>query len=311
MWWLIPVIIVVSVLLIIAIIIFLVVKGSFYSPNHYQKVTGNRPTDPKYKDALEVVSDYITALENEPCEDVYITSFDKKKLHARYYHYKDNGNVAILFHGYRATSIRDFSGGFWIFKKLGYNILLVDQRAHGLSKGHIITMGIKERKDAKSWAEYSGNKYPNSNIALVGISMGATTVLMASVLNLPKQVKCVLADCPYAYPRDICRKVCKEDIKIPLVLGWPFLYLGSRIMGFNLNSINLNEEIKNVKLPCLIIHGEKDGFVPPKMSKGIYENNKEFVQRYTFPNATHGMSFIIDKNRYEKLVVDFLSQHMK
>ena len=75
--------------------------------------------------------------------------------------------------------------------------------------------------------------------------------------------------------------------------------------------MTIKDEIKKVNLPVLIIHGEKDGFVPPAMSKVIEEGNPKIVQRYVFPEAFHGTSFLVDKQRYTQLIKDFTNQYVK
>lgn len=59
-----------------------------------------------------------------------------------------------MFHGYRSGAERDFSGGLPFGIESGFNVLLVDQRAHGKSGGRCLTFGIKERHDCLSWVEY-------------------------------------------------------------------------------------------------------------------------------------------------------------
>ena len=73
----------------------------------------------------------IEKLEKLPCEWVSTRSQEGYKLAGRYYHQQDGAPLMIFFHGYRSPALRDFCGGFWIYREQGYNILVVDQRAHG------------------------------------------------------------------------------------------------------------------------------------------------------------------------------------
>lgn len=80
-------------------------------------------------------------------------------------------------------------GGYTLCTALGYNVLLPDQRAHGYSGGHTITMGVKERYDARDWTVWARSRFgPEVPIFLMGVSMGAATVLLAAGLNLPDNV---------------------------------------------------------------------------------------------------------------------------
>ena len=80
------------------------------------------------------------ALARDRFEPVHITAQDGTPLAARYYHHADGAPLAIIFHGYRGYATRDGLGGYTLCTALGYNVLLPDQRAHGYSGGHTITM---------------------------------------------------------------------------------------------------------------------------------------------------------------------------
>ena len=70
-----------------------------------------------------------------------------------------------------------------------------------------LTFGIKERYDCVYWCEYMSENYPEiEEIILNGISMGATTILLASEFNLPSKVKGIVADCGFTSPKDIVSK---------------------------------------------------------------------------------------------------------
>ena len=254
------------------------------------------------------VKDWIQTLRERKCEFVNITaSCDGTLLSARYYHQKDGAPIAILCHGYRGSAFRDFCGGHKMCYEMGHNILLIDQRAHGKSGGNTITFGIKERYDVLDWTKYIADRFPESQMVLYGISMGGATVLLASELDLPKQVKGIFADCPFSSPRDILKNTVK-NMPFPKNLGYPFLFSAARLFGnFKLTKINCADSVKNAKIPILIIHGEEDDFVPCEMSRKIAENNPN-VTLETFKNATHGVSFMEDTDRYIKIVNDFCNK---
>lgn len=243
-----------------------------------------------------------------PYEDIYIKSYDGLKLHARYYHARDGAPIAIQFHGYKSMSVRDFSGGAYECIRMEHNLLLVDQRAHGESEGNVISFGIKERFDCRSWVNYATERFGSgAQIILYGISMGAATVLMASELELPKTVIGIVADCPYSSPGAIIKKVCR-DIHLPPVIFYPFIKIGARLFGgFNLDDASPKEAVKNTKIPILLIHGEGDNFVPCSMSDEIAEANAA-ISYLKISEATHGLSFLYDYESYMKTLREFLKK---
>ena len=291
----------ITLLLIILLISYLTYRKAFYSPLNKRSTTHLLPDTPQYRKANPVIRKLIDEMEKVPYEQVYITSYDGTKLAAKYYHISDSAPLQIQFHGYRSTAIRDFSGGFQLAQKMGRNTLVVDQRANGKSGGTTITFGIKEKYDCLEWIKYAVDRFGNIPIMLTGVSMGGATVLMASELDLPENVKCIVSDCPYTSPYEIIAGECKK-MGIPPKLGMPFVCLGARIIGnLKLSGEGAEKAVKNTKVPILLVHGEEDDFVPFEMGKRIYEANPEMITFEAYPNAAHGISFIVDTERYEKL----------
>ncbi len=261
--------------------------------------------DQTYQKVCQMIDD----VKKEPYEKVSIKGYDGLILNARYYHSSDNAPLEIVFHGYKSINYRDFCGGFKVAKKLGHNILLIEQRGHGDSKSNKITFGVKEKKDCVSWCKYALDKFGNNiDIILVGISMGAATVLMASELDLPQNVKGIIADCPYSSPKDIILKVCK-DMKIPVFLAYPFIAIGTILFtNIRFNSKGAKDAVKNTDIPILLIHGTSDDFVPSQMSRMIYENAKPYKELHLFEGAGHGASFLVDENKYNCAVINYCNK---
>lgn len=280
----------------------------FFSPQGTQEDHYSLPVGEQYDKYREKMTGYIDDFLSLDCEIVEIVSREGLLLRGRYYHLNDSAPVDICFHGYRGTGVRDFCGGSRIMMKMGHNVLLVDQRAHGESQGHSIGFGITERYDCLSWVDYAICRFgEDREINLIGVSMGAATVLMAAGLDLPENVRHIIADCPYNAPADIIMKVGR-DMKLPMSLVYPFIKLGALVFGhFNPESADCVRAVKDAKMPILLIHGEDDRFVPCEMSAVIQKANPRLIHRVTFPDAAHGISYIVDKERYEALVREFFN----
>ena len=282
-------------------------KVAFYAPKEHRASADEPMSGSQYEAVADHIARISGIMQRIPFEEIVISADDGTKLYGRYYHWKDNAPIEILFHGYRSHPYRDCSGGHALARKMGFNILVVDQRAHGSSESATITFGIKERLDCLAWIAHLNRRFGSENpIILSGLSMGAATVLMASGLDLPDNVACIMADSPYSSPVAIIQKVCKDD-GYPVTLCTPFLYLGARIFGnFRLGSCTAKEAVRESQVPILLIHGEDDRFVPCDMSLEIAANCVSPVEVATFPGAGHGLSYMTDPLRYEKTVADFL-----
>ena len=241
-----------------------------------------------------------------PYEEVWCTARDGCRLYGRYYHAADGAPLHIQFHGWRSAAVHDFGGGHKMARRMGHNILLVDQRAHGKSEGHTLSFGLRERYDCADWAFWAAEQFPTSPILLSGISMGAATVLMAADLPLPPQVVGIMADCPYDSPAHILEKACR-DRGIPLWLGMPLVRLGAVLFGgFRLTKRGAVDAVANTTLPILLVHGEEDDFVPCDMSRRIAAACASRLFFLTVPKAGHGSSFLVDTEGYKRAVNEFL-----
>lgn len=280
-------------------------RYGFYSPRGTQ-TDDHQILIPMTKEQRENSIRMIDKLIARPYEHVYIQSYDGLKLAGRYYHVLDGAPLAILCHGYRGTPSRDFCGGADICLSRGMNVLLIEERAHCSSEGHTITFGVKERFDVLDWANYAVERFGTDvKILLVGISMGGGTVLMASELELPTNVRGIIADCPFTSPSEMIMEFGQAK-KLPMKVAYPLAEMAVRVFGgFSLTDADAVAAVKNTKVPILIMHGEADGLVPCEMSRRIMEANPAKVERHTFPGANHGLSYITDKPRYTRLVQEF------
>lgn len=297
----------IAFLTIIILAAFFIYRTAFYSPRS-KRADPFAPTDGQaYEAYRDAILKATRIMDQYPYEPVWITSYDGKKLFARYYHMDDNAPLEIICHGYRSSALRDSSGGHALSRRLKLNTLVIDQRSHGKSDGIAITFGVKERYDCLAWIRYVNNRFGNNKpIILSGLSMGAATVLMAAGLPLPDNVQCIIADSPYSSPCGIIEKVC-ADLHYPRKLVKPFLLLSARLFGgFRLTESSAIESVKHTSLPILLIHGEADDFVPAQMSQEIYASAPDRIELHLFPGAGHGLACMSDPLRYRRIVWQFL-----
>ncbi len=259
-----------------------------------------------------VLDEAIAAYEKAAFEKVSIVSHDGLKLTGRYYHVKDGAPLEIQCHGYKGNATRDFCGHWKIAKEAGRNVLLIDERCHGESEGHTITFGILERQDVLKWIQYANKRFGNVPILLSGVSMGAATVLMTAEMDLPANVKGILADCPYDAPKNIIQKVLETDMGLPAKLVYPLILLGGQLYGkFNLEEASPVTAVKNTNVPILLIHGDDDRFVPYKMSCEIHKAAPEKIEFHTIHNAGHAMNYVTAPEQYTRIVHAFTDKYLK
>jgi len=295
--------------LLFLLISYLAYRRAFHSTPDPNADFYRVPSDDQYGPYRERMISLIGKLDNTPYESVSIVSYDGLVLHARYYHVADGAPIHIKCHGYRSAGVRDICAGCQIANDLGHNSLVIDQRAHTKSQGKVISFGINERYDCLSWVNYLIDRFgKDTKIILAGVSMGAATVLMASGLDLPENVVCVFADCPYSSPWGIIKKVC-GDMGLPKKLCFPFAWTAARLFGkFDLLECSAISEVKKSRVPILIIHGEDDRFVPCEMSREIAKSNPDAVTLVTIPDAGHVLCYFVQSDYYHKVTCEFIKK---
>ena len=280
---------------------------AFYAPRKKAVNTDeiSIPEGDIYEPFREQMISWVKEARALPHEEVSITSFDGLKLYGKYYEYAPGAPIELMVHGYRGCAERDMCGGVQRCFALGRSALIVDQRASGTSDGHIITFGVKESRDCLRWVQFINEQFgPDQKIILTGISMGASTVLMASGKDLPENVVGVLADCGFTSAEEIIQKVIRQ-LKLPGFL-LPLIKFGARLFGhFRLEDASAVEAVKQCKIPVIFFHGEADDYVPCDMSKQNYEACASKKRICTIPNAGHGLSYPAAPEVYLRALKEF------
>ncbi len=244
----------------------------------------------------------------QPHEDVYKRSGDGLQLHATYFPQEDEKKIVICFHGYTSQGMSDYIGLSDYYLKRGYSMLLVDERAHGQSEGEYIGFGCLDRVDACAWIDWVIKRCGEDTVIyLHGISMGGATVLMAGGLNLPKQVKGIIADCAFTSPKYVFTHVLHSMYHLP---AFPMIqitdWMNQKKAGYGLDECNAAREVRKAKIPILLIHGDADTFVPCSMCDEIAENCASDTTKLIIKGAAHAESYYKDMESYENALNKFL-----
>ena len=236
---------------------------------------------------------------------------DGVKLHGLWIPAENSRGTILMAHGYRSTMLLDFHLPFQLFHRLGFDILVPQQRTHGHSGGKYITFGIKESTDMQRWIRFHNDHLSQKPMILYGISMGASTMLYLADRVLPANVKGIIADCPFTSPREIITHVYKSVLRVPPVLSVWVAGLFARVFAdFSLDACDTRRSLAHSRLPILLIHGEADNFVPSRMSREAYNACSSKKDLLIVENADHGLSYLFDGISYAAHVIDFLKENI-
>ncbi len=242
-------------------------------------------------------------------DDDYIESYDGLKLHAlRITNHPEHHKYIVVVHGYH-SSASYMMDELYRFDQMGYNLLAPDLRACGLSQGRYTGFGWPEHYDLISWINHLLRIDPDAEIALYGVSLGASTIMYAVGDYLPPNVKCAIEDCGFSDIREVlARKVTQESGGVP---GGAFmrgvdLYV-SYFLHYSMYDVSVTRQLAQSRTPMLFIHGEADQLVPSSMVYECYyacESEKELL---VIPEAGHCAA--CTSELYEPALKAFLEKH--
>lgn len=295
------------VLLVIIIICLFLIKETFVRNDKLDTT----PAWYEYINANQEGREYIYS--SNP-EDLYINSFDNLKLHALFINNNTNKTI-ICVHGYKAKDgLYDFGMSAKFLNSLGYNLLFVDNRAHGLSQGKYIGFGVLDSIDVNSWVDYLVANMNQETIILYGMSMGAATVLNTDSSPSDSSpdsspVKAIIADCGFASGYDEVAYQIKKMYHLPSFPLVPISNILLKLLAkYSLKDKEAYKSIKNYKNSLLIIHGSRDHFVPTSDAYKIFDNATCHKKILIVPGASHAKSYLKDTELYEQTIKEFLDE---
>lgn len=263
---------------------------------------------PEMGDFLKLRIKAAAQLGRQPCETYELKAQDGTILVGHWLACESAKRIVIAMHGWRSSWTRDFGLVADFLHENGCHVLFVEQRGQNNSGGDHMGFGLTERYDCRDWIDWvNEQKGGTLPIYLYGISMGASTVLMTAGFPELKNVHGIIADCGYTSPHEIWKHVVNNNLhlnyndwisKIADDICREKIQFGSR-------DYSCLVALENNKIPVLFIHGTDDDFVPIEMT---YENYKACTapkRLLVVPGAGHGMSYAIDRLRYEAALTDF------
>ncbi len=262
----------------------------------------------EYIRRVEVAKD---VLEHRDTERVEIVSYDGTRLVGHVYRADRPKRVLIAMHGWRSNWSRDFGLVADTWYDEGCTVLYAEQRAQGESGGDYMGFGLTERFDCAEWARWAESELAEGlPVYLAGISMGASTVLMTSGLDLPDCVHGIIADCGFTSPAAIWEHVTRDNLHLPYRWHQKDIdQLCREKLNLGSDSYSTTEAMKANTRPVLFIHGTEDELVPIAMTYENYAVCRAPKRLFTVEGAGHGMSFGVDKEGYVKALEAFWSDY--
>jgi len=281
-----------TLVIILVLINFISATNAYKFTHFYNRGDGIARTETQkgFWDHLKEVflgKDYFKK-KNVPLPDsftsVTLTTSDNLQLEGWYGAAKNPVGSVALFHGYGDNKTEVLEEGK-AFLNMGYNVFLLDFRAHGNSDGNTCTIGLLESEDVKLAYEYLKNK-GEKNVVLWGISMGAAAVAHA-VAEYHLQPTKVILEMPFAKMENAVEGQVRLMHLPDEPLATFLTFWGGAEHGFWAFRVNPVDYVKQIHCPVLLQVGLHDVRVTPEERKEVFDNLNEPKQLVIYDNSGH------------------------
>lgn len=236
--------------------------------------------------------------------DVSVTN-DGYSLYGEYFDYGFDKAVIII--SGRSEGCRYSYYYAKPYRDAGYNVLVIDNRCHGLSGGKLLTFGLKEYTDILTWGKLLNEQYGVKNIVLHGICIGAATALYALVSdNAPSYFGGMIADGMYTTYYDSFKNhiVDRKHKTFPVLQEVFFLIKTiSKVDAIHYGPVYCIDKLTK---PVLFIHSKKDRFSLPEEMEVLYEKCTAPKKLVWFEEGAHSHIRIRNEEAYDRAISDFV-----
>lgn len=249
--------------------------------------------------------------------DTFILNNDGLRLHGVIYQHKDTlpHRSVLMIPGYCDNVIIMLRYAYCLFESLDCNVVMVERQYVGQSEGDHITFGWRDRLDMPLWLSCIHSLWPDRDIAVHGLSMGAATTMMLSGDEIADslRVKCFIEDCGYSSTRE--QLAHNLNTLYPYLPEHPILDVASMLArmkyGWTFEESSAIDQVAKCQLPMLFIHGEEDSFVPTWMVHKVYAAKPEPKELWITQGCEHAKSIHKYYPEYVSRLDSFMNKYME
>jgi alpha-beta hydrolase superfamily lysophospholipase len=268
-----------KIFLIVFVLLNIILAFHAYKFTHFydeSEITIKRPEEMGGWDKTKTMLFGINAVKSKNLvapdvnyEVIKLETDDELQLEGWYLPVDSAKGTVIMFHGHGSSKSKILDEAYYI-RSLGFNILLMDFRAHGGSGGNVCTIGVKEALDVKLAYEHIQSR-GEKNIVLWGVSLGAATVTHA-INEYKLQPAKVILDMPFGSLVEAVEGRMKMMGLPAEPLSRMLTFWGGAENGFWAYKMKPCEDAKSITCPALLEWGAKDPRVTKKETDCIYNN---------------------------------------
>lgn len=197
------------------------------------------------------------------------------------------------------------------YRQLGYNVLVIDNRSHGLSEGKYLSLGFKEYRDILRWGELLHDKFRQESIVLHGICIGSSAALFALCApECPDYFRAMVAEGMFTTFRDTFVNHM-IDGNHPVYPATPFVMAYIRLFGgADVVHDGPIVRITQLKKPILFLHSKEDVFSLPEEVQRVYDKCTSDKELVWFDKGAHSRVRINASEKYDDTITAFLKERV-
>lgn len=176
----------------------------------------------------------------------------------------------IMLHGVGSCK-EVYLGSVAELVKMGYNVLLWDQRAHGKSGGEFLTYGYHEKHDVSKGIDWLEARNPGLPTGIYGNSMGGAIAIQSMAHN--PGLRFGLIESTFTDLRTVANAYGRRmsGLPLPLWLSDYVLRRAGKIADFEPFTVRPVDAAKKVTQPIMHIHGNADGNINISNAYALFE----------------------------------------
>jgi len=246
--------------------------------------------------------------ESFPKEEYKIKSYDGYEQNVIYIPAaKPSEKYIIISHGYSGCRLGSVKY-LHLFRELGFNCVMYDDRGHGTNPPSPCFMGYKESRDLMNMISHVYERFGEDiTLGLHGESMGSA--LTNNALQYNPKINFIVSDCGYNDLQKLIGYLINKQIHFPRWCAATAGLFSKMIYGYHFNEVTPIKYVRTTTVPICFFHGADDDFIPCYHAKEMYEaaaNN--YSELHIIPGAGHAMCVITDEAGYKEKVSNFLKK---
>ena len=195
------------------------------------------------------------------------------------------------------------------YQKLGFNILVIDNRGHGYSEGKINAVGLLEWPDILAWVKMLHDDFGQEEIISHGVCIGSATTLYALTSNdCPDYYKGMVADGMYQnFPLSFINHAYEAGYPKHFVYEFFFMWFKhyAKVNPF----YGPIDCIDKLKVPILFIYSKEDRYSTPDKGQELFDKCSGPKEIAWFDKGRHSYVRINNQDGYDKAIEDFINKY--